>query len=99
MLLSLGAVSASADPVLVYPLSNLVRTTGVLEPSLELGRGGLSLLTQGGSARAGASHFAVRGAFPLERSEEPRISGWSWSFSLGATSFESEHAVMCSPST
>jgi hypothetical protein len=97
-LFSLLSFSSSASTLFV-PLGQLTRTSSILSPSLTLGKSGLQVSGQLAAARSGASYWDARGAFPLESSEEARISGWSWGVAAGSTLFSYVPGVILQPST
>ena len=90
--------TAHASTVLI-PLPNLPWNGAILSPGLILGKSGVHVSSHGGNARSGGSFWNLRGAFPLESSDEARISGWVWGFGVGTTLYGHVPGVVLVPST
>lgn len=101
--ISLSATAIAADVPLVDLFPNLVHSQGILWPSLILGSEGVTITGQVARARAGSNQLKLEGAFPLERSDNPRLSGWSWGFSLASTlsgvEMQDDKVAVLSPGT
>ncbi len=84
---------------LLMPLPQLNGQNGIFGPSLTLASNGIQAQTHAGGARVGSSFANLKGAFPLESSEQARISGWSWGVAVGASHYAYVPGVILVPST
>ena len=77
---------SSEAKTLVVPYPGLIEQEGLLQPSVLLGKPGLSL--EGLASRGPIpSRFSIAGAFPLFRQDTLRGSGWMWALRAGVTEF------------
>lgn len=84
-LVVLSSLSSEAK-TLVVPYPGLIEQEGLLQPSVLLGKPGLSLEALASRGPI-PSRFSVGGAFPLFKQNTLRESGWMWGLRAGATEF------------
>jgi hypothetical protein len=82
----MGAARAEPMGVRVLPYPSLIGQAGILQPSIDLGRPGISLETRASNGLV-PPRLAISGAFPLANRLRIRESGWAWGFRLGATAY------------
>ncbi|MBS1985544.1 MAG: hypothetical protein JST16_15380 [Bdellovibrionales bacterium] len=97
--LGLGSLASAQTREIYAPQPNLLRNSGILEPSLVLGQTGLSTQMHLAGARNGGSFAQAKVAFPFHRSEEARLSGWAFGVATGTAPFSHESGYVFTPAS